>query len=85
MTRLPIFYFVLTIRRCHHNHVVQLKEVINDPLSRKIFMVLEYMAGGQLNFHQPSALGDPTMTVDQCRQIFRDVLLGLEYRKSAIF
>jgi len=70
---------IAIMKRCHHKHVVKLKEVINDPQSKKIFLVLEYMAGGQIVWQQTEGLPEPAMTIDQARQTFRDVLLGLEY------
>lgn len=44
-------------------------------------MVLEYLAGGQIIWQQPSGYSEPTMTVDEARETFRDVVLGLEYRQ----
>ena len=63
--------------RCNHDHVVRLKEVINDGASKKIFMVLEYAAGGQVVWRGDNQ--EPKMTVDEARRTFRDVVLGLEY------
>lgn len=40
--------------------------------------VLEFMAGGQIVWQDESK--NPTMTVDEARRTFRDVVLGLEYR-----
>ena len=48
-------------------------------------MVLEYMAGGQITWQyrsHPKAVPVPTMSVDEARQTFRDVVLGLEYCMS---
>jgi hypothetical protein len=62
---------------------VRLKEVINDPQSKKIFMVLEYMAGGHIQYTNAEVREErdmPVMTVEAARTTFRDVLLGLEYR-----
>ncbi len=57
--------------------MVQLKEVIDDPQSKKIFMVLEYMEGGEIVWKDDN--GQPTLTVDEARSILRDVVCGLEY------
>ena len=40
--------------------------------------VLEYMPGGQVEWTKNDK---PTMTVDEARSVFRNVVLGLEYRK----
>jgi hypothetical protein len=37
------------------------------------------MAGGQIEWQDDQK--NPTMTVDEARSTFRDVVLGLEYRK----
>lgn len=66
---------------CTHKHIVQLKEVIDDPKSKKIFMVLEYLAGGQVEYTSSPYEAQPTMTVNEARATIRDVVLGVEYRK----
>ncbi|KAL1406897.1 hypothetical protein Q8F55_006309 [Vanrija albida] len=64
-------------KKVHHPNVVRMKEIIDDPESSKIFMVLEYCDGGEIEWKLPS--GGPALTVGQTRNIFRDTLLGLEY------
>lgn len=44
-------------------------------------MILEYLAGGQVQYTEPGTDGEPIMTVDEARCTIRDVVLGLEYRK----
>lgn len=68
---------VAIMKKCSHQNVVQLKEVIDDPQSKKIFMVLEYMEGGEIVWKDDQDL--PTLTVDEARSILRDVVCGLEY------
>jgi [calcium/calmodulin-dependent protein kinase] kinase len=103
------------MKRLDHPNIVRLKEVIDDPKSKKVFMggfeptifycgapslpwstsrliadthifvgpsciVLEFMAGGQVVWQDENRR--PTMTVDEARRTFRDVLLGLEYCKQ---
>lgn len=68
---------IAIMKKCSHNNVVQLKEVIDDPQSKKIFMVLEYMEGGEITWKDDH--GKPTLTVDEARSILRDVVCGLEY------
>jgi hypothetical protein len=43
-----------------------------------MYEVLEYMPGGQIEWTREN---EPTMTVDEARSAFRDVVLGLEYRE----
>ncbi|CAG8508404.1 9952_t:CDS:2 [Scutellospora calospora] len=83
---------IAILKKCVHPHVVRLKEVIDDPMSRKIYMgmfiyrledlvfsvVIEYMEGGEIQWKDEHDC--PVMSVDKARQIFRDVVLGLEYR-----
>ncbi|BGP38554.1 hypothetical protein JCM10450v2_002503 [Rhodotorula kratochvilovae] len=68
---------VAIMKRLDHPNIVRLKEVIDDAKSRKVFMVLEFMAGGQVVWQDDNK--QPTMTVDDARRTFRDVVLGLEY------
>lgn len=42
--------------------------------------MLEFMAGGQIVWQDEH--DNPTMTVDEARQTFRDVVVGLEYCTS---
>lgn len=57
-----------------------MKEIIDDPESSKLFMVLEYCDKGEIRWKDEE--GQPLLTVAETRRIFRDTLLGLEYRKS---
>ncbi|WFD43868.1 non-specific serine/threonine protein kinase [Malassezia psittaci] len=68
---------IAILKKCKHPNIVQLKEVIDDPQSRKIFMVLEYMDHGEIYWHDSE--NRPMLTVEQTRGIIRDVVLGLEY------
>ncbi|KAG5361348.1 Serine/threonine-protein kinase ssp1 [Yarrowia sp. E02] len=68
---------IAILKKCENPHIVRLLEVMDDVKSRKIFMVLEYCEGGELVWQNED--GTPSMTMDEARQVFRDVLLGLEY------
>ncbi|CDW98889.1 hypothetical protein [Sporisorium scitamineum] len=68
---------IAIMKKCSHDNVVQLKEVIDDPQSKKIFMVLEYMEGGEVVWKDDR--GQPALTVDEARSVLRDVVCGLEY------
>ncbi|KAJ9095359.1 hypothetical protein QFC19_007603 [Naganishia cerealis] len=68
---------IAILKKCRHPNVVRLREVIDSPASKKIFMVLEYCQGGEIKWRSED--GKPLLTVDQARCIFRDVICGLEY------
>ena len=69
---------IAIMKRLRHKHIVQLKEVIDDAKSKKVFMILEFMEGGQVLWQDPLT-HTPLMSVEQARNTFRQVLLGLEY------
>ncbi|RIA89443.1 kinase-like domain-containing protein [Glomus cerebriforme] len=68
---------IAIMKKCIHPHVVRLKEVIDNPMSRKIYMVIEYMEGGEIQWKDEN--DQPIMNISNARRIFRDVVLGLEY------
>ncbi|POG62636.1 kinase-like domain-containing protein [Rhizophagus irregularis DAOM 181602=DAOM 197198] len=68
---------IAIMKKCIHPHVVRLKEVIDNPASRKIYMVIEYMEGGEIQWKNEN--DQPVMSIDKARRIFRDVVVGLEY------
>lgn len=109
---------IAIMKKCHHKHIVQLKEVLDDKSSHKIYLVLEYLEKGEIKWKKrglPAKLSDtdadtdpnripcigsvsrtlddiddeeelllsdeyqPNLNFKQCRKIFRDVVLGLEY------
>ncbi|EJD49555.1 kinase-like protein [Auricularia subglabra TFB-10046 SS5] len=70
---------IAIMKKCDHHHVVRLLEVIDDPMEKKIYMVLEYMEGGEIKWRTREQKPRPTLTVGQTRRTFRDVVLGLEY------
>ncbi|KAG0032424.1 hypothetical protein BGZ82_006555 [Podila clonocystis] len=68
---------IAIMKKCIHPNVVRLIEVIDDPNARKIYLVLEFMEGGEVRWKD---LDDkPTLPLNDARTIFRDVVLGLEY------
>lgn len=71
-----IRYEVAVMKRCHHDHIVRLIEVIDDPRSHNVFLVMEYLEGGEIKWRGQDR---PILTLGQTRRIVRDVLLGLEY------
>ncbi|KAI0034763.1 kinase-like domain-containing protein, partial [Vararia minispora EC-137] len=68
---------IAVMKNCRHPHVVRLIEVIDDPLYKKVYMIMEYLAGGEVKWRDENK--NPILTVDQIRRICRDVILGLEY------
>ncbi|KAI9175738.1 hypothetical protein H9P43_006102 [Blastocladiella emersonii ATCC 22665] len=129
---------IAIMKKCIHPNVVQLFEVIDDPASDKVYMVLEYLAGGEIKWKRqypgsagsgansndslptsrasaggapPShgtgpaggssvngsmvfggsrlgladsrsellSEGTPALSEAECRHIFRDVVVGIEY------
>ncbi|EGN98735.1 hypothetical protein SERLA73DRAFT_89724, partial [Serpula lacrymans var. lacrymans S7.3] len=65
------------MKKCRHGHIVRLLEVIDDKLNDRIYMVMEYLSGGEIKWRNSN--NEPILKVDQCRRICRDVILGLEY------
>ncbi|KZT67426.1 kinase-like protein, partial [Daedalea quercina L-15889] len=68
---------IAIMKKCNHPHIVKLLEVIDDNLHEKIYMVMEYLGGGEIKWRTND--GEPVLRVDQTRRICRDVILGLEY------
>ncbi|KAI9312228.1 kinase-like domain-containing protein [Dichotomocladium elegans] len=68
---------IAILKKCAHPHVVRLREVIDDPASRKIYMALEYMEGGEIEWRDENEA--PVLSVDEARSVFRDVVSGLDY------
>jgi len=56
-----------------------MKEIIDDPENSKLFMILEYCEKGEIKWK--SGEGGPALTLSETRRIFRETLLGLEYRE----
>ncbi|KAK0446208.1 kinase-like domain-containing protein [Armillaria borealis] len=67
---------IAIMKKLRHPHVVRLFEVLDDRVLGKIFMVMEYCAGGEVEWTNQ---GNPVSTVEQTRRIIRDAILGLDY------
>lgn len=72
---------IAILKKCQHPHVVRLKEVIDDPASRKIYLALEYMENGELKWRESEEDNRPILSMQESKSIFRDVVSGLDYRK----
>ncbi|WWC69408.1 uncharacterized protein I206_103347 [Kwoniella pini CBS 10737] len=68
---------IAIFKKVNHPNVVRMKEIIDDPESSKIYMIMEWCENGEINWKE--AEGSPALTVGETRKIFRDTLLGLEY------
>lgn len=67
---------IRSMSRCMHPNVVQLYEVIDDPRSRKLFLITEYMSGGELVWRDEMT-HTPVLRCSETRRIIRDVVHGL--------
>lgn len=67
---------IIAMSRCRHPNVVQLYEVIDDPRSRKLFLVTEYLSGGALAWRD-ALTHTPVLTCSETRRVIRDVVHGL--------
>lgn len=79
---------VAIMKKCNHDNVVKLREVIDDPRLRKVYLVLEYLEKGEIDWQIEELLETstgvesifrPVLTFKESRLVFRDVILGLEY------
>ncbi|RHY01297.1 hypothetical protein DYB36_006247 [Aphanomyces astaci] len=73
------------MRTLYHRNIVLLFEVINDPGSDKIYLILEYMSTGPCMvynsvskaFHSPITRGP--LTEEWAKQHMRDIVQGVKY------
>ncbi|KAL7414521.1 kinase-like domain-containing protein, partial [Mrakia frigida] len=70
---------IAILKKLRHPHVVRLREVIDAKENPKVFLVLEYMEGGEVKWKSDDQPPTPLLTTEQTRRMFRDVVLGLEY------
>lgn len=68
---------IAILKKCQHPNIVRLIEVLDDESSRKIYLVLEYCAKGEIKWQTPD--GKAMLTREQARGAARNVALGLEY------
>jgi len=61
-------------------NVVRLFEVIDDPHQDHLYLALELVAGGAVQWQKVvDERMEPSLTLEQARRIIRDVIVGLEY------
>ncbi|KAJ1654364.1 hypothetical protein IWQ61_005693 [Dispira simplex] len=68
---------IAILKKCRHPNVVHLYEVVDDPAARKIYLILDYLEGGEIRWRDEDDL--PLLSLDEIRSIFRDLVLGVEY------
>ncbi|KAI8370489.1 kinase-like domain-containing protein [Radiomyces spectabilis] len=68
---------IAILKKCSHPNVVRLREVIDDPASRKIYMALEYTEGGEIEWRDENE--NPVLSMADTRRFFRDAVSGLDY------
>ncbi|EKM78974.1 hypothetical protein AGABI1DRAFT_129239 [Agaricus bisporus var. burnettii JB137-S8] len=76
-TELKIKKEIAIMKKLAHPNVVRLFEVIDDRMKEKVYMVMEYLGGGEIKWRNNHDM--PTLTLQQTRRIIRDAVLGLEY------
>jgi len=66
---------IAILKKCCHPNIVRLYEVMDDPRTDKLYLILEYMSKG------PVMRADrlQAIPVETVRKYMRDVILGLEY------
>lgn len=72
------------MKKLHHPNLVQLIEVLDDPDEDSLYMVLEMCKKGVVMKVGLEENADP-YSDERCRHLFRDLLLGIEYRELIPF
>uniref|UniRef100_D8Q989 Protein kinase domain-containing protein n=1 Tax=Schizophyllum commune (strain H4-8 / FGSC 9210) TaxID=578458 RepID=D8Q989_SCHCM len=67
------------LRTTRHLNIVRLFEAIDDTRHDKIYLVMENVAGGPIQWQTCDENPRPTLTLAQTRRIMRDVCCGLDY------
>jgi len=67
---------IAIMKKCRHINLVRLLEVIDDLRQDKIYLAMEYLDGGPVQWANKQ---EPTLSISQTRRIIRDVIVGLEY------
>lgn len=76
-----VYREIAVLKKLDHSNVVKLVEVLDDPDEDHLYMVFELLERGQV-------LEVPTnkpLTEDNAWTYFRDVILGIEYCKCALY
>ncbi|KAH7819541.1 putative calcium/calmodulin-dependent protein kinase kinase 2 [Monocercomonoides exilis] len=65
---------IAIMKKLDHPNVVKLYEVIDDPKSDNLYLVMEYLSGGTC-----MKTDEPPLQENTCRIYMRDIIMGLEY------
>ncbi|PPQ79938.1 hypothetical protein CVT25_003010 [Psilocybe cyanescens] len=68
---------IALMQKFRHANVVRLVEVLDDLKDDKIYIVMEYLSGGPVEWCDNESR--PILKLQQTRRIMRDTILGLEY------
>lgn len=68
------------MKKLNHPNLVSLIEVLDDPEEDSLYMVLEMCKKGVVMKVGLNEKADP-YDCEKCRHWFRDMILGIEYRK----
>jgi calcium/calmodulin-dependent protein kinase kinase 2 len=71
------------MKKLDHPNVVSLVEVLDDPSEDSLYMVMEMCKKGVVMKVGLEERAEP-YDMDRCRLWFRDMILGLEYRRSRL-
>jgi calcium/calmodulin-dependent protein kinase kinase 2 len=71
---------IAIMKKLHHNNLVQLIEVLDDPEEDSLYMVLEMCKQGVIMKVGLDNQATPH-SEDLCKTWFRDLILGIEYRE----
>lgn len=74
---------IAVMKKLHHQNLVSLFEALDDPEEDSLYMVLELCKKGvimKVDIGKKAEAYEPEV----CRHWFRDLILGVEYRKSHI-
>jgi len=72
-----VYREIAIMKKLDHPNVVKLVEVLDDPEQDNLYMVFELLKGGEV-LEVPT---EKPLTEKDAWLAFRDVILGLEYRK----
>lgn len=71
---------IAIMKKLNHPNLVSLIEVLDDPEEDSLYMVLEMCKKGVVMKVGLNEQADP-YDAEKCRHWFRDLILGIEYRK----
>jgi [calcium/calmodulin-dependent protein kinase] kinase len=74
---------IAIMKKLNHPNLVSLIEVLDDPEEDSLYMVLEMCKKGVVMKVGLGEKSDP-YDVESCRCWFRDLILGIEYRKFTL-